>query len=139
MKQFKFWRNLLVVFAALLSFASCSSDDGDFDTGNLGGIWRQVVDAGVMDAGTTEYTFFPESPTAGRIELRVKGWPDIKENKALNYVVGHTGHIVIFTGKTHDGASKVHGEYDIHELSSSQMVWYRTDSNEEVARFKKVK
>ncbi len=44
----------------------------------------------------------------------------------------------IFTGKKHDGQSKIYGEYDIHKLSSSEMIWYRTDSNDELARFKKI-
>ena len=110
------------------------------DVNNLAGTWERVYNEGVMDAGTEQYTFYPESSTAGRIELYVNAWPDFKEEITdLNYVVGHTGHMNIFTGKKHDGKSRVYGEYDIHKLSSSEMIWYRTDSKEELARFKKVR
>ena len=125
---------------AAFTLISCSSDDDEtFDVSNLGGTWERIWDSGVMDSGTERYTFIPESSTTGRIELYVKGWPDIEESKDLNYVIGHTGHINIFTGKIHDGESTVFGEYDIHKLSNSEMTWYRTDSNEELARFKRVK
>ena len=125
---------------AALSLASCSSDDEDYNVNNLTGTWERVYSEGIQDAGTEQYTFFPESSTSGRIELYVNSWPDFKQETIdLNYVVGHTGHMNIFTGKKHDGQSKVYGEYDIHKLSSSEMIWYRTDSNEELARFKKVK
>lgn len=42
----------------------------------------------------------------------------------------------IFTGKTHDGESKIYLEVDI-QINKSEMIWYKTDSDEEVARFKK--
>ena len=124
---------------AAFSLVSCSSEDEDYDVNNLAGTWERVYKECIQDAGTEQYTFFPESSYAGRIELYVTGWPNIKETKDLNYVVGHTGHMNIFTGKKHDGQSKVYGEYDIHKLSGSEMIWYRTDSNEELARFKKIK
>lgn len=139
MKTVKIWR---LAFAMLIAFSlvSCSSDDEDYNVNNLTGTWERVYDEGVQDAGTEQYTFFPESPTIGRIELYVKSWPDVKqETTDLNYVVGHTGHMNIFTGKKYDDKSKVYGEYDIHKLSSTEMIWYRTDSNEELARFKKIK
>ena len=139
MKTMKIWRLAFAMLAAF-SLASCSSDDEDYDVNNLAGTWERVYGEGVMDAGTEQYTFFPESSTSGRIELYVNSWPDFKqETTDLNYVVGHTGHMNIFTGKVHDGKSKVYGEYDIHKLTSSEMIWYRTDSSEELARFKKMK
>ena len=139
MKKMKIWRLAFAMLAAL-SLASCSSDDEDYNVNNLTGTWERVYSEGIQDAGTEQYTFFPESSTSGRIELYVNSWPDFKQETIdLNYVVGHTGHMNIFTGKKHDGQSKVYGEYDIHKLSSSEMIWYRTDSNEELARFKKVK
>lgn len=139
MKTVKIWRLAFVMLIAF-SLVSCSSDDEDYNVNNLTGTWERVYDKGVQDAGTEQYTFFPESPTAGRIELYVNSWPDFKqETTDFNYVVGHTGHLNIFTGKKYDDKSKVYGEYDIHKLSSTEMIWYRTDSNEELARFKKTK
>ena len=109
MKTMKIWRLAFAMLAAF-SLASCSSDDEDYDVNNLAGTWERVYSEGVMDAGTEQYTFFPESSTSGRIELYVNSWPDFKqETTDLNYVVGHTGHMNIFTGKKHEGKSKVYG------------------------------
>jgi hypothetical protein len=44
----------------------------------------------------------------------------------------------IFTGRTHDGQSRIYLEVDIHKLTNTEMVWYKTDKDEEIARFKKV-
>ena len=43
----------------------------------------------------------------------------------------------VFTGKEHDGQTKIYIECDIHRLTKNEMVWYKTDSQEEIARFKK--
>ena len=43
----------------------------------------------------------------------------------------------IFTGMEHDGKAKIFIECDINKLTKSEMVWYKTDSQEEIARFKK--
>ena len=138
MKTLINWRITLEMIAVLF-FASCTSDDDNFfQIDQLAGTWEQVWD-GLMDRGTTRYTFFPESSSTGRIELYVTGWPDIDETTYLNYVIGNTGRLNIFTGRKYDGESKMYGEYDIHKLTASEMMWYKTDSNEEVARFKKVK
>ena len=135
----KIWSIAFAMLGAF-SLASCGSDDDDYNIVNLAGTWERVYSEDVQDAGTERYTFFPESRTAGRIELYVSGWPDAEpETIDLNYVVGYTGHMNIFTGKEHDGKSRVYGEYDIHKLSRSEMTWYRTDSKEELARFRKVK
>ncbi len=54
MKTMKLWRNILVMCAAMLSLASCSSDDdtGAYEAAELGGTWQKVYDEGVADAGT---------------------------------------------------------------------------------------
>ena len=76
MKTMKIWR-LAFMMLAVLSISSCSDDD-DYDVNNLAGTWQRVYDEGVMDVGIVQYTFFPESSVAGRIELYVTSWPDIK-------------------------------------------------------------
>ena len=99
MKTMKLWRNILVMCAAMLSLASCSSDDDyKFDASKLEGKWRKAI-----------------------------------------YRVGETGHMNIFTGKTYNGESKIYLEVDVRKLTDSEMVWYHTDSNEEIARFTKEK
>ena len=137
MKQMKLWRTAFMMLA-VISLASCSNDDDKFNASRLEGTWERVWTSGVQDAGTEQYTFFPESSYSGRIELNISGMSG-EDTIDLNYVVGETAHMNIFTGKTHDGKSKVYGEYDIHKLTSSEMIWYRTDTNEELARFKKIK
>ena len=56
MKTMKFWRNILVMTAAMLSLASCSSDDDNdvYEATELGGTWQKVYDEGVADAGTVQ-------------------------------------------------------------------------------------
>ena len=48
----KLWRNILVMTAAMLSLASCSSDDDSnvYEAAELGGTWQKVYDEGVADS-----------------------------------------------------------------------------------------
>ena len=106
--------NILVMCAAMLSLASCSSDDDyKFDASKLEGKWRKAIRSAWPD----------------------EGW----KTTDLNYRVGETGHMNIFTGKTYNGDSKIYLEVDVRKLTDSEMVWYHTDSNEEIARFTKEK
>ena len=141
MKTMKLWRNILVMCAAMVSLASCSSDDdGKFDASRLEGKWRKAIRSGVMDGETVIYTFYPENWYSGRIEEQVSAWPEEGwKTQDLNYRVGETGHMNIFTGKTYNGESKFYLEVDIRKLTGSEMIWYHTDSNEEIARFTKEK
>ena len=140
MKTMKIWRIAFVMLAAF-SLASCSSDDDDnFDASRLEGKWRKAIRSGVMDGETVIYTFYPENWYSGRIEEQVSSWPNEGwKTQDLNYRVGETGHMNIFTGRTYNGESKIYLEVDIHRLTGSEMVWYQTDSSEEVARFTKEK
>ena len=84
------------------------------------------------------YVFYPETSYSGRIELYESNWPDEGWTITdLHYRVGETAHMNIFTGKEHDGQTRIYIECDIHKLTKSEMVWYKTDSKEEMARFKK--
>ena len=141
MKTMKLWRNILVMTAAMLSLASCSSDDDDkFDASRLEGKWRKAIRSGVMDGETVIYTFYPENWYSGRIEEQVSAWPEEGwKTQDLNYRVGETGHMNIFTGRTYNGESKIYIEVDVRKLTGSEMVWYHTDSNEEIARFTREK
>ena len=64
MRTMKFWRNILVMAAAMLSLASCSSDDEDFDANNLVGTWQKVYDKGVVSEDNVEYTFCHVPPSS---------------------------------------------------------------------------
>lgn len=90
-----------------------------------------------MDVDVVYYTFYPETSYSGRIEEYVSNWPDEGwKITDLNYRVGETGHMIIYTGKVRDGQSKLYGEYDV-QIKKSEMIWYKTDTKEELARFKK--
>ena len=138
MRKFKFLGFILLA-VMMFSVTSCGDDEPGFDAAKLEGIWNQVFDKKLMDASVVKYVFYPESSYSGRIEQYVSNWPDADgwTITDLNYRVGETGHMNIFTGKVHDGASKIYLEVDIHKLTKSEMVWYKTDSNEEIARFNK--
>jgi len=125
---------------AFVSLASCGDDEPkSFDSSKLEGTWRKVIDDRIMDGDIVQYKFFPENSYLGRIEKYVSKWPDEGwEEIDLNYRVGETGHMNIFTGRTHDGQSRIYLEVDIHKLTNTEMVWYKTDKDEEIARFKKV-
>ena len=133
--------NIFVMCAAMLSLASCSSDDDyKFDASKLEGKWRKAIRSGIMDGETVIYTFYSENWYSGRIEQQVSAWPDEGwKTTDLNYRVGETGHMNIFTGKTYNGESKIYLEVDVRKLTDSEMVWYHIDSNEEIARFKREK
>ena len=139
-KTMKIWRIAFMMLAAF-SLASCSSDDDDnFDASRLEGKWRKAIRSGVMDGETVIYTFYPENWYSGRIEEQVSSWPNEGwKTQDLNYRVGETGHMNIFTGRTYNGESKIYLEVDVRKLTDSEMVWYHTDSNEEIARFKREK
>ena len=140
MKTKKIWGLALIIVAAL-SVASCSSDDDyKFDASKLEGKWRKAIRSGLMDGETVIYTFYPENWYSGRIEQQVSAWPDEGWTTTdLNYRVGETRHMNIFTGRTYNGESKIYLEVDIHKLTGSEMIWYHTNSNEEIARFTKEK
>ena len=138
MRKLKFLSCILLSIT-LFSLTSCGGDEpNSFDSSKLEGIWNQVFDSRIQDASVVKYVFYPENSYLGQIELYESNWPDEGWTVTdLNYRVGETGHMNIFTGKVHDGKSKIYLEVDIHKLTKSEMVWYKTDSNEEIARFKK--
>lgn len=137
MSKFNYLIYILLSFS-LLALASCGDDDvKSFDSSKLEGTWSKVRNVQVMDVDVVYYTFYPENWYSGRIEEYVSNWPDEGwKITDLNYRVGETGHMIIYTGKVHDGQSKLYGEYDV-QIKKSEMIWYKTDTKEEVARFKK--
>jgi hypothetical protein len=65
--------NIFVMCAAMLSLASCSSDDNEeFLMDQLSGTWEQVYDEGVVAEGYVQYTFTPGKPaTVGECTIHV--------------------------------------------------------------------
>ena len=140
MKTMKFWRNILVMTAAMLSLASCSSDDDNdvYEATELGGTWQKVYDEGVADAGTVQYTFHPQSVNNGTVDIFTSDWAAGETTVYRIYTVTDAGHLQI-SPKPDDTSVALTVDCDIRRLTSTQMIWYNTDSNEELARFKKIK
>ena len=76
MKTMKLWINILVMTAAMLSLASCSSDDDSnvYEAAELGGTWQKVYDDGIADAGMVQYTFHPQSANNGTVDIFTSDW-----------------------------------------------------------------
>ena len=140
MKTMKLWRNILVMTAAMLSLASCSSDDDNdvYEAAELGGTWQKVYDEGVADAGMVQYTFHPQSANNGTVDIFTSDWAAGDTTVYRIYTVTDVGHLHISL-KPDDTSVALTVDCDIRRLTSTQMIWYNTDSNEELARFKKIK
>ena len=140
MKMMKLWRNILVMTAAMLSLASCSSDDDNdvYEAAELSGTWQKVYDEGVADAGTVQYTFHPQSANNGTVDIFTSDWAAGDTTVYRIYTVTDAGHLQI-SHKPDDTSVAFTVDCDIRRLTSTQMIWYNTDSNEELARFKKIK
>ena len=117
MKMMKLWRNILVMTAAMLSLASCSS---------------------VADAGTVQYTFRPQSANNGTVDIFTSDWAAGDTTVYRIYTVTDTGHLHI-SPKPDDTSIALTVDCDIHRLTSTQMIWNKPGTNEEISRFKKVK
>ena len=125
MKTMKLWRIAFVMLAAF-SLASCSSDDDSnvYEAAQLSGTWQKVYDEGVADAGMVQYTFHPQSANNGTVDIFT--------------TVSDAGRLHI-SPKPDDTSVALTVDCDIRRLTSTQMIWYNTDSNEELAKFKKIK
>ena len=141
MKTMKLWRNILVMTAAMLSIASCSSDDDTnvvYEAAELSGMWQKVYDEGIADAGIAQYTFHPQSANNGTVEIFTSDWASGDTTVYRIYTVTDTGHLHI-SPKPDDTSIALTVDCDIHRLTSTQMIWNKPGTNEEISRFKKVK
>ena len=139
MKTLKLWRIAFVMLAAF-SLASCSSDDDSnvYEAAELGGTWQKVYDEGVADAGTVQYTFRPQSANNGTVDIFTSDWAAGDTTVYRIYTITDAGHLQI-SPKPDDTSVALTVNCDIRRLTSTQMIWYNTDSNEDLARFKKIK
>ena len=121
MKTMKFWRLAFAMLAAF-SLASCSSDDDSnvYEAAELGGTWQKVYDEGIADAGTVQYTFHQQSANNGTVDIFTSDWAAGDTTVYRIYTVTDAGH-------------------DIRRLTSTQMIWNKPGTNDEISRFKKVK
>jgi len=140
MKTMKLWRNILVMTAAMLSFASCSSDDDTdtYEAAELGGTWQKVYDEGIADAGMVQYTFHPQTANNGTVDIFTSDWAPGDTTVYHIYTVTDAGHLQI-SPKPDDTSVALIVDCDIRRLTSMQMIWNKPGTNEEISRFKKVK
>ena len=138
MKTKKIWRIAFMMLAAF-SLASCSSDD-DTDTYEaieLSGTWQKVYDEGIADAGIVQYTFHPQSANNGTVDIFTSDWAAGDTTVYRIYTVTDAGHLQI-SPKPDDTSVALTVDCDIRSLTSTQMIWNKPGTNEEISRFKKV-
>ena len=121
---------------AVLSLASCSSDDDDYDVNNLVGTWLQVYEEGVVTEGYVEYTFTPGVPsTSGDCDIHVH---DALAGDTIihrGYVLNDNRQIVIFEPMY--GGTPVLQTWNIKTLGSSTMSWENADRSDIIFNFKR--
>jgi hypothetical protein len=139
MKTMILWRIVFLTFAAF-SLASCSSDDDNnvYEAAELGGTWQKVYDEGVADAGTVQYTFHPQTTNNGTVDLFTSDWAAGDTTVYRIYTVTDAGHLHI-SPIPNDTSVALTVDCDIRSLTSTQMIWNKPGTNEEISRFKKVK
>ena len=131
---------LLFLLIVALAFASCSSDDDSnvYEAAELGGTWQKVYDAGIADAGTVQYTFHQQSANNGTVDIFTSDWAAGDTTVYRIYTVTDAGHLQI-SPKPDDTSVALTVDCDIRRLTSTQMIWNKPGTNEEISRFKKVK
>ncbi len=92
----------------------------------------------LVAAGIAQYTFHPQSANNGTVEIFTSDWASGDTTVYRIYTVTDAGHLHI-SPKPDDTSVALTVDCDIRRLTSTQMIWYNTDSNEELARFKKIK
>ena len=139
MKTMKIWRNIFMMLAAF-SLASCSSDDDSnvYEAAEPGGTWQKVYDEGIADAGTVQYTFHQQSANNGTVDIFTSDWAAGDTTVYRIYTVTDAGHLQI-SPKPDDTSVALTVDCDIRRLTSTQMIWNKPGTNEEISRFKKVK
>ena len=131
--------NIFVMCAAMLSLASCSSDDNEeFLMDQLAGTWEQVYDEGVVAEGYVQYTFTPGKPaTGGECTIHVYDVFAGDTTFVRDYALTEDRHLAIYIGQ-YGGTPPEIQEYDVQKLSAKTMTWHLTNSDV-VLNFKKVK
>ena len=129
-----------LMMLAAFSLASCSSDDDSnvYEAAELGGTWQKVYDEGVADAGMVQYTFHPQSANNGTVDIFTSDWAAGDTTVYRIYTVTDAGHLQI-SPKPDDTSVALTVDCDIRSLTSTQMIWNKPGTNEEISRFKKVK
>ena len=135
MKTMKLWR-MTWMMLAVLSLASCSSDDDDYDVNNLVGTWLQVYEEGVVTEGYVEYTFTPGVPsTSGDCDIHVHDALAGDTTIHRGYVLNDNRQIVIFEPMY--GGTPVLQTWNIKTLVSSTMSWENADRSDIIFNFKR--
>ena len=136
MKTMKIWRNIFVMCAAVLSLASCSSDDEEYQTNQLAGTWLRVYDEGVVAEGYVKYTFTPGVPsTSGDCDIYVYDVFAGDTTIHRGYVLNDNRQLVIYEPMY--GGTPESQTWNIKKLGSSTMSWERADRSDIIYNFKR--
>ena len=129
--------NIFVMCAAMLSLASCSSDDNEeFLMDQLSGTWEQVYDEGVVAEGYVQYTFTPGVPsTSGDCDIYVYDVFAGDTTIHRGYVLNDNRQLVIYE-PMYGGTPKLQ-TWNIKKLGSSTMSWERADRSDIIYNFKR--
>ena len=120
-----------MMLAAMLSLASCSSDDEDYNSNNLIGTWDKVEGVGVVSEGYVEYTFSNNGDCNIHVYDVFAGDTTIHRG----YMLKDNRQLVIFE-QMYGGAPEFE-EWNIKKLSSNTMTWERTDNADIIYNFKR--
>ena len=131
----------LLLFLAAFAMTACSSDDDTnvvYEAAELSGMWQKVYDEGIADAGIAQYTFHPQSANNGTVEIFTSDWAAGDTTVYRIYTVSDAGRLHI-SPKPDDTSVALTVDCDIRRLTSTQMIWNKPGTSEEIARFTKEK
>ena len=143
----------LLLFLAAFAMTACSSDEPRYTDPEahektvqlnekyaplMVGTWQKVYDEGVADAGTVQYTFHPQSVNNGTVDIFTSDWAAGETTVYRIYTVTDAGHLQI-SPKPDDTSVALTVDCDIRRLTSTQMIWNKPGTSEEIARFTKEK
>ena len=101
-------------------------------------MWQKVYDEGIADAGIAQYTFHPQSANNGTVDIFTSDWAAGDTTVYRIYTVSDAGRLHI-SPKPDDTSVALTVDCDIRRLTSTQMIWNKPGTSEEIARFTKEK
>ena len=139
MKTTKIWR-IVLTMAAVLSLASCNSDEEITDfRHNIGGGWEKVPPEGLQDAGLAVWTFQPNVKPAhdglnGDLEIFTSHWAAGDTTVYYRYYVFEDGELQLFSGTEEDYTKT----YKIVKMTANRMVLNTVPPAPEAMEFKRI-
>ena len=105
---------------------------------NLVAHGKKCMTTALPIAGMVQYTFHPQSANNGTVDIFTSDWAAGDTTVYRIYTVTDAGHLQI-SHKPDDTSVALTVDCDIHRLTSTQMIWNKPGTSEEIARFTKEK